>query len=146
MDALVDILIKLMEKNPEKLHCMVVPSTMALIQAQQIWCPKLRRNHPPCSYQWLLRHAQDPFELKKHLYCTNTLHTAFSIDAETYVSHNTLISMLLRHIWHHNTKRIDQILIGWGPNLHSALMCAAIYLLPNIFCWAGPARATRTRI
>jgi hypothetical protein len=34
-DALVDILIKLMEKNPEKLHCMVVPSTVALTQAQQ---------------------------------------------------------------------------------------------------------------
>jgi hypothetical protein len=39
-DALVDILIKLVEKNPEKLHCMVVPSTVALNQAQQ-------RSHVP---------------------------------------------------------------------------------------------------
>jgi hypothetical protein len=31
-DALVDILIKLVEKNPEKLHCMVVPSTVTLNQ------------------------------------------------------------------------------------------------------------------
>jgi hypothetical protein len=57
-DALVDILINLMEKNPEKLHCMVVPSTVELNQAQQrshstCWqqhhkvCPKLRRKPPP---------------------------------------------------------------------------------------------------
>jgi hypothetical protein len=46
-DALVDILIKLVEKNPDKLHCMVVPSTVALNQAQQ-------RSHAPLLASTLL--------------------------------------------------------------------------------------------
>jgi hypothetical protein len=74
-DALVDILIKLTEKKPENIRCLVVPSTLALNQAHHtLHAPllaataeiasQIEQEAPPCSYQRLLRHAQDPIELK----------------------------------------------------------------------------------